>query len=646
MVYRDKVVPIPNTKGITINRADNNRVLFVKEAPYDAKLKYARPKRITIGYVTDNDTKSMNPTDGYKIVYPQKWEELFGEKVAACFKYIGMYALADAVNSKIGIKDIMDECFGIQTGNAMMDFVMYSMLFQTNVTEHFPTRMKDQQLFSGDCLSDSYYSDLYNNKISYAQILDFKRKWTLQCKEDGVENVWLCIDGSNDDCESEGVIFAEKGHAKSLRNRKIVSFTYAVTEEGKPVTFDVYRGGLVDAKALRRILSCLNQIGIHVKGVILDRGYCDATALRFLKSEKLAYVIMVKGTPAGYKKLVKDFGNKIKLNAEYLIKGTNLFGVQDQVQLFDNYDHKDHLTLFYDYKNGGDRITALLKKLNAEINRCEKAIARGDVPEIVPSFKDVLEISKDNKVVIVTSKLQEILDEKGLYSIVASEPMPAQQVHKLYQCRNCSETDYMIFKTQLGYGKVRVHVSKSVQSRFTIGFIASCVRFEVQNAAIRLSKSTTEVIQEMSGIYMTKLGDSYVPVQGLIGKQEYILKSLDSTTALLEEIAKDENNRIAGRKPIPRHRKPGPNQKKAVVLDPSDTEVKKVIKKNKSAKTGSKPGVKVGTHRPPVNKDGSPRKAPGVPKGTKRGSYNKDGSPRQKPGPKPKVETNDTRADT
>ena len=101
MVYRDKVVPIPNTKGITINRADNNRVLFVKEAPYDAKLKYARPKRITIGYVTDNDTKSMNPTDGYKIVYPQKWEELFGEKVAACFKYIGMYALADAVNSKI-----------------------------------------------------------------------------------------------------------------------------------------------------------------------------------------------------------------------------------------------------------------------------------------------------------------------------------------------------------------------------------------------------------------------------------------------------------------------------------------------------------------------------------------------------------------
>ena len=131
MVYRDKVVPIPQTKGITINRADNNRVLFVKEAPYDSKLKYACPKRITIGYVTDKDTKCMNPTDGYKIVYPQKWEELFGEKVAVGFKYIGMYALTDAVNGKTGIKDIMDGCFSAPTANAMMDFVMYSMSSNT-----------------------------------------------------------------------------------------------------------------------------------------------------------------------------------------------------------------------------------------------------------------------------------------------------------------------------------------------------------------------------------------------------------------------------------------------------------------------------------------------------------------------------------
>ena len=60
---------------------------------------------------------------------------------------------------------------------------------------------------------------------------------------------------------------------------------------------------------------------------------------------------MVKGNPAGYTSTVEKYGNKIKLNAKYLIHGTCLFGTQDKVQLFDGYEHEDYLTLFYDYKN-------------------------------------------------------------------------------------------------------------------------------------------------------------------------------------------------------------------------------------------------------------------------------------------------------
>ena len=56
-VYREKTVPIPRTKGITINRGDANKVLFVKEAPYDPKVGYSRPRRTTIGYVCNDDVK-------------------------------------------------------------------------------------------------------------------------------------------------------------------------------------------------------------------------------------------------------------------------------------------------------------------------------------------------------------------------------------------------------------------------------------------------------------------------------------------------------------------------------------------------------------------------------------------------------------
>ena len=87
-VFWDKTVPIPNMKGITINRGDNNKVLFVKEAPYDAKAGYAKPKRNTIGYVSDNDVKQMHPTTGYKLIFPELWGKQFGEKCLPCISML------------------------------------------------------------------------------------------------------------------------------------------------------------------------------------------------------------------------------------------------------------------------------------------------------------------------------------------------------------------------------------------------------------------------------------------------------------------------------------------------------------------------------------------------------------------------------
>ena len=638
-IFRDKIVPIPKVKGITINRGDGNRVLFVKEAPYDAKLGYAKPKRTTIGYINNSDVKTMHPTSGYKLLFPSLWEKYFDEKVPAVCKRIGMYALVDAVNSLTGIKDIMDDSFGIDNANAMVDFVMYSMLFHTNAACSFDRRMKDQQLFSAECFSDSFYSNLFSKKISYEQILAFKKKWARQCKEDGTDEVWLCIDGSNDDCESKGVELAERGHAKSLRNRKIVSFTYAVTQEGKPVTFELYRGSLVDAKAMKRIISFLEEAEINIRGVILDRGYCNSDSLEYLSSKSIPYIIMVKGSPAGYSNLLEQYGNKIKLNAEYLIQGTYLFGVQEKVQLFDGYKHDDYLTLFYDYKNGGDRVTALLKKLYREADRVKGILEKGEIPKPVSLFKNIISVSEEQKIEFNTEELQKLLDEKGLYSIVTSEKMSPRDVHLLYSARNSSETEYMIVKTQLGYGKVRVHVTKAVQSKFAIGFIASCIRYQLQEAAEYVSRTTNEVIQEANMLMMTKIGESYVPVQGVVGRQENILNKLGSSTAILTQIAKDENDRLAGRHPVPRHRKTGP--KKELSKEKTEQSIMQesipALPKIENKKEPSKRGVKSGTKRGEFNKDGTIRKKPGVPTGYKRGDTNKDGSPRKKPGPKKKV---------
>ena len=327
-VYRDKRVPIPRGKGVTINRGDHNRVLYTLSAPYDSKAGYAKPKRVTIGHVCPDDTKVMYPTDKYKAIFPGDWEKYFQEKPDPIIKKMGMYTLGQAVNTKNGIYDILSDSFGVGVANNLMDYALYSILYHSDTASQFETRMKGQILYSGKAYSDTYYSNLFEKLLSKDDVLKFKKNWALQCKHTGIDEVWLCIDGSNDDCESTGVELAEKGHAKSRKNIDIVSFTYAITTNGFPVTFDVYRGGLVDAKAMQAVIDFLSACGIAVKGVILDRGYCNTKALRYLDGKGIAYIIMVKGHPAGFEETIAEYGNQIKMNAEWLIEGTNLFGVQ------------------------------------------------------------------------------------------------------------------------------------------------------------------------------------------------------------------------------------------------------------------------------------------------------------------------------
>ena len=629
-VYKNIEVEIPKSH-VTIERQRGGKPALIKyviEAPYDREKGYARPKRTTIGHQCIGSTTMMHPTTQYAEIFPSQWEKISNEKVRPSVKKMGMFTACQAINYKTGIKDILDGTYGKDRANALIDYAMYSIIHHTDNAEAFSYKMKDELTYSKELCSDSYYSRLFEEHMSKEMELDFKQKWALQCKEDGVETVWLCIDGSNDDCESKGVELAEKGHAKSKKNINIVSFTYAVTPDGKPVTYDVYRGGLVDAKAMKSILNFLKECGIKVSGVILDRGYCDTNVIRYLVKHEITYVIMVKGSPDGYENMLGECAGKIKMNTDYLIPHTYLFGCQKEVQLFKNYNHKDYLTLFFDYRNGGDRITALLKNLYKEMSRLETGIKNGETPSVDKAYEKLLSIGDDRQVEINSSNLQAVMDKKGLYSIVTSSSMQPAEVHRLYVSRSSSETQYRLIKTQLGYGTMRVQYTAGVRARFTVGFIASILRYEIETAAANVERNTNQIVRELELIEAQKLNGAYAYTHTENARVKAFFASMSiNAQTLIDESVKYENDRQAGRMPMPRHRKPGPkkgNHKK--VLDKQDNTVV------------GKPGVSKGTKRGDINKDGTPRKKPGVKPGTKRGKYNKDGSLRKKPGPKVKIE--------
>ncbi len=632
-VYRQFEVDIPK-EHVTIEKQNDGKPALIKyviEAPYDREKGYARPKRATIGHQIPGSLTKMHPTTQYMEIFPSKWEKISKERVKPAVKRIGMFTALQAINQKTGIRDILDNVYGTDKAAALIDYAMYSIIHHTDDAAGFSSRMRNELLFSKTAYSDTWYSRLFEEDMTMELDILFRRRWALQCKEDGTENVWLCIDGSNDDCQSKGVDLAEKGHAKSGKNINIVSFTYAVTEDGKPVTYDVYRGGLVDAKAMQKVIDFLGECGIGIKGVILDRGYCDAKALKYLAGKNIAYIIMVKGHPEGYDSMVSNYGNKIKMNTEYLIPHTYLFGCQEQLQLFKSYDHQDYLTLFFDYRNGSERITTLLKNMYQEMDKARTLIEKGERPKIDEAYDDQLILSEERQegqikyeVKINNAGLQKTIDEKGLYGIVASSPMTPAEIHRLYSGRDVSETQYMLTKTQLGYGIVRVQYTQGVRAKFAVGFIASVIRYEIEQASKPLDRSVNQIVQELEKIEALKINNAYTYTHTETIRQKALFRSwkVDLKT-LADESVKFENERLEGRMPTPRRRKTGPQ--KGSHPKTYNEEGKPIPKKS---------GVKPGTKRSDINQDGTPRKKPGVKPGTKRGPYNKDGSPRKKPGPK------------
>ena len=187
------------------------------------------------------------------------------------------------------------------------------------------------------------------------------------------------------------------------------------------------------------------------------------------------------------------------------------------------------------------------------------------------------------------------------------------------------ELQFRTMKTQLGYGTVRVQSTPAVRAKFLTGFIASVIRHELEAAARDTGKSTDQMIHEADKLVMQKLNDSYIYTHTESERLKGFIENLGvkNVMELIDESVTFENSRLAGRTVTPRKRKTGMakgSHRKQV------DENGQVIHK--------KPGVKTGTVRSVVNKDGTPRKKPGVPAGTKRSKYHKDGSLGKKPGPK------------
>ena len=139
-----------------------------------------------------------------------------------------------------------------------------------------------------------------------------------------------------------------------------------------------------------------------------------------------------------------------------------------------------------------------------------------------------------------------MLENTGIFVIVTSKKMGANEALETYRDRDAVEKIFRMEKSYLGNDVFRVHTGEHLESKIFISFIALIIRNEIYKCMKRLYKqnrkeyTVPKVLREIDKLGLTKLSDDRYHLRyNLTGKQKKILKELGINEQQYKEFAEE-----------------------------------------------------------------------------------------------------------
>ena len=412
-------------------------------------------REILIGYAIN--TTTMYPNSNYFRFHAKEWNTLHPDALyMTCPNTlkVGLYSLVLGAAQCEGIYEDIAKVRGVRDANMIMDYIMFLISEKKNATYLMSGALSDQVTFTGLPYSDSAYSKMFSNPMNenYSRaILDL---WLQRCIANGMESVYLVIDGSNDDCDAIENELAEPGDAKSHRSGPVMGFIWAVQANGEnaglPVSYFLNKGGIIDARAVNQVCEYFKAFNVKVEGAICDRGFCDLESLKLFLNAKLPYVVMLKKNIKGFKNMVNEHGAGIRTYSNYT--KAHMYGVTGETELFKDSGFSSRVALFFDpIKEAFTEIGLMDKIIEAEENIKEniRKGLRASVPRGLRKYMHIEGKGKERVVVIKEELISGDMKMAGFLGIATFKEMTPEQAIIVYNFRMIVEQAFSYFKSQL-----------------------------------------------------------------------------------------------------------------------------------------------------------------------------------------------------
>ena len=487
LLYLDYTVKIPDAEGKIIRRTvkKTTYVYYEYDRTYDPKKQYTNVSRVTIGKVSQADSRMMIPNQNYLTYFPDEAPPAFKGKTgrSSCLR-VGSNIVIDKIMEEYHLPELLKAWFKAEDLGLLLDLCSYTIICENNAGQYYPDYAYNHILHSSGMhiYSDSKVSSFLNS-ITDDQRVGFLNAWNEG--RNFRERVYISYDSTNKNCQVGDIRIVEFGAPKVDLGLPIFNYAIAYDVNNRePLFYEEYPGSINDISQFHYMLGKTFGYGYRNIGFILDRGYFSKANINAMDDCGYTFVMMVKGCADLVRSLVTEVKGSFENSRHCNIRQFKVYGTTITAKLFQDDPKERYFHIFYDDARGcraREELDANIEKLTKFLKRKEfqtTTVFGGQIDHYFNLFYD----SRDGVFLGAREKTDVIEAERalcGYFVIVSSERMTAKEAISLYKSRDASEKLFRGDKSYLGDKSVRVYSDESVSAKIFIEFIALIIRSRI-----------------------------------------------------------------------------------------------------------------------------------------------------------------------
>ena len=511
--------------------------VFVRRRSVSGKL-----SKRTIGYLTDSTPgeEKMVPNRYFHELYPDLFSEAYpGKPLPEREISAGMYALTLGIATETGLYEDLRNIYGAEDVNAILDFAMFSILHPGSSPQEFEKAMEREAVFSGRLRSGSWYSAFFTKRISEDQNHALRIRRMEHLTAAGLRKVWL----------SAGA----PGSGSGAAARCIYALDAAT---GRPATYFPCSGSVPDSQSFEKIYVFLRSFHVEIEGAVLDSRFALPEVLSLVRDRGLKYVIALPGDCPAHLQMLKEHAADIRWRSGCLLEDGDVSGTAAAIKPFSESLAESPACLFFDGEAASRESLDLIRKVQSEKRRIQRAIASGEEASVPRDLRKYLSISgegTERTLRMDSAALDGSMSSMGFFSMAVSDGISPSDALRL--CRMPEASGLGIPVGEEGGSGLGIPVGEEGGSgqagraacspgRLAMLFISGIVRSEFMQACRKYGLSEAQALRSLSEVRLLSSGnDQYEAVRGVPDDALRLLGEFSIDADSLERIAAEYSSR-------------------------------------------------------------------------------------------------------